>query len=394
MLFTHLRLYPVASEPVEDAYLLTNGSRIAAFGGMDSVPAGEAIDCQGLCAYPGFIDAHCHLGMWEDSLGFEGDDGNEETDPCTPQMRALDAVNVLDRGFTEALEAGVTTVMTGPGSANPIAGQFCAIKTYGRCIDDMVVRAPAAIKFAFGENPKTVYNDKSQTPITRMATAAIIREQLFKAQRYLRDLERAAQDEDSDEPEYDIKCEALLPLLRGEIPAQMHAHRADDIFTALRIAKEFGFRAVIVHGTGGHEVAPLLQRKGARVIAGPVIGTRCKPELRAMSPEGPALLHKAGVPIALCTDHPEVPVHMLALSAGLLCASGLDRRTALESITLSAARLCEIDDRVGSIECGKDADIVFFEQDPFTLGAKPMAVMAGGKLVCGALRGWPERMRI
>ncbi|MCI8442913.1 MAG: amidohydrolase [Provencibacterium sp.] len=392
MLFTHLHLYPVAGEPVEDGYLLTEGGRIAALGPMEKAPEGEPIDCGGLIACPGFIDAHCHLGMWEDSLGFEGDDGNEETDPCTPQMRGLDAVNVLDRGFSEALEAGVTTVMTGPGSANPIAGQFCAIKTCGRCIDDMVVRAPAAIKFAFGENPKTVYNDKSQTPITRMATAAIIREQLYKAKRYLQDIERARQEEDGEEPEYDIKCEALLPLLRGEIPAQMHAHRADDIFTAMRIAKEFGFRAVIVHGTGGHEVADLLKEKGARIITGPVLGTRCKPELRAMSLQGPGILQKAGVPIALCTDHPEVPIGMLALSAGLLCENGLDRKAALEAITLRAAQLCEIDGRVGSLQAGRDADILFFGRDPFSLGAKPQAVLVEGQLVHGELPGMTKRV--
>ncbi|MCI8622224.1 MAG: amidohydrolase [Provencibacterium sp.] len=387
MLFTHLHLYPVAGEPVEDGYLVAEGSRIAALGPMQEAPQEKGIDCSGLTAYPGFIDAHCHLGLWEDSLGFEGDDGNEETDPCTPQMRGLDGVNVLDRGFSEALEAGITAVMTGPGSANPIAGQFCALKTYGQCIDDMAIRAPAAMKFAFGENPKTVYNEKSQTPITRMATAALIREQLYKAKRYLRDLERAAEDEDSDEPEYDAKCEALLPLLRGEIPAQMHAHRADDIFTALRIAEEFGFQAVIVHGTGGHEVAGRLAEKGARIITGPVLGTRCKPELRAMDLAGTGKLHRAGIPVAVCTDHPEVPIQMLALSAGLLCENGLDRRTAIEAITLSAARLCGIDSRVGSLEPGKDADILFFDRDPLALGAKPLAVMVEGRFVCGKLEG-------
>ena len=388
MIYYNCWLFPMDGPDIQRGYLETAGGKIRKIGRMEELPSlPSGVDCRGKKVYPGFIDAHCHLGIWEDSLGFEGADGNEETDPCTPHLRAVDAVNVQERCFEEALSAGVTTVMTGPGSANPIAGQFCAVKTYGRCIDDMLIREPAAMKFALGENPKTVYNDKAQAPTTRMATAAIIREQLYKAQRYLRDMERAEEDEDTDEPEYDAKCEALIPLLRGEIPAHVHAHRADDIFTALRIAREFDLRCVIVHGTGGHEVADLLAQRGAKIIAGPMLGTRSKPELKSMSQEGPALLAEAGLPVAICTDHPEMPVEQLALSAAICHRHGMPYETALKAITLTAATLCEIDDRVGSLTPGKDADILFYapDTDPLSLGTRPLAVMVDGKIVVGSL---------
>ena len=222
-------------------------------------PGEEWLDLDGAHIYPGFIDAHTHLGMWEDGLTFEGDDGNEETDPITPQLRAIDALNPMDRCFREALESGVTTVITGPGSANPIGGQLAAIKTAGHCIDKMIVKAPVAMKMALGENPKTVYHGKNQTPVTRMATAALIREQLRKAERYLDDTERALAEEDFDPPEYDIKCEALLPLLRREIPAHIHCHRADDIFTAIRIAE--GSHSLRPFQAGAAEPDPGLSRK-------------------------------------------------------------------------------------------------------------------------------------
>ena len=226
----------------ENGWLTAENGVITGLGPMGVCPEkpGEVwLDLDGAHVYPGFIDAHTHLGMWEDGLGFEGDDGNEETDPLTPQLRAIDALNPMDHCFQEALEAGVTTVVTGPGSANPIGGQMAAVKTYGRCIDKMIVKAPLAMKMALGENPKTVYHGKSQAPVTRMATAALIREQLYKALRYLDDLEKSRAEEEFDPPEYDAKCEALLPLLRGEIQAHIHCHRADDIFTAIRIGEEF-----------------------------------------------------------------------------------------------------------------------------------------------------------
>lgn len=362
-------------------FVRIQGSKISAVGFMDSCnTAGEidVIDAQGAVLYPGFIDAHTHLGMFEDGLGFEGDDGNEDTDPCTPQLRAIDAVNPLDRCFQEAREAGVTTVLTGPGSANPIGGQFVAIKTDGKCIDDMVIRVPAAMKFALGENPKSVYHDKNTAPVTRMATSALIREQLYKAQEYFR---RKQDCEEEDQPEYDIKCESLGPLLRGEIPAQIHAHRVDDIFTAVRLANEFGLRYSVVHCTQGYMAAQELAQKGVSAMCGPIISDRCKPELRESTPANPGLLNKAGVKVCIITDHPEVPIQYLPLCAGIAVRDGMDHTEALKAITIYPAEIAGISDRVGSIEVGKDADLVLYRGDPLTVAAKPDCVIIGGKVI-------------
>lgn len=342
-------------------------------------PGEEWLDLDGAHIYPGFIDAHTHLGMWEDGLTFEGDDGNEETDPITPQLRAIDALNPMDRCFREALESGVTTVITGPGSANPIGGQLAAIKTAGRCIDKMIVKAPVAMKMALGENPKTVYHGKNQTPVTRMATAALIREQLRKAERYLDDTERALAEEDFDPPEYDIKCEALLPLLRREIPAHIHCHRADDIFTAIRIAEEFQLDYVIVHGTEGHLITEELAEKKARVLSGPILCDRSKPELRNLTPACPGKLTEAGIQTALITDHPVIPIQYLPLCAGLAVREGMDPEMALRAITIEPARVCGLDDRLGSLAVGKDADFSVFRQNPLTIAAKPEKVFVGGR---------------
>ena len=342
-------------------------------------PGEEWLDLDGAHIYPGFIDAHTHLGMWEDGLTFEGDDGNEETDPITPQLRAIDALNPMDRCFREALESGVTTVITGPGSANPIGGQLAAIKTAGRCIDKMIVKAAVAMKMALGENPKTVYHGKNQTPVTRMATAALIREQLRKAERYLDDTERALAEEDFDPPEYDIKCEALLPLLRREIPAHIHCHRADDIFTAIRIAEEFQLDYVIVHGTEGHLITEELAEKKARVLSGPILCDRSKPELRNLTPACPGKLTEAGIQTALITDHPVIPIQYLPLCAGLAVREGMDPEMALRAITIEPARICGLDDRLGSLAVGKDADFSVFRQNPLTIAAKPEKVFVGGR---------------
>ena len=313
-------------------FVRIRGTKISAVGGMeDCDTCGEScvIDAAGGVLYPGFIDAHTHLGMFEDGLGFEGDDGNEDTDPCTPQLRAIDAVNPLDHCFQEAREAGITTVLTGPGSANPIGGQFAAVKIDGKCIDDMVIRAPAAMKFALGENPKSVYHDKSAAPVTRMATSALIREQLYKAKDYFT---RKQDCEEEDQPEYDMKCESLGPLLRGEIPAQIHAHRADDI-------------------------------------------------LRDSTPANPGILNTAGVKVCIITDHPEIPIQYLPLCAGIAVREGMDYTEALKAITIYPAEIAGISDRVGSIEAGKDADLVLYREDPLTVAAKPECVIINGKII-------------
>lgn len=384
MLLKNAALHTMEGLDYENGWLASQNGVIVGLGPMETCPerpGEEWLDLEGAHVYPGFIDAHTHLGMWEDGLTFEGDDGNEETDPITPQLRAIDALNPMDRCFREALESGMTTVVTGPGSANPIGGQMAAVKTYGKCIDKMIVKAPLAIKMALGENPKSVYHGKNQTPVTRMATAALIREQLYKAQRYLDDVDKALAEEDVDMPEYDIRCEALLPLLRGEIQAHIHCHRADDIFTAIRIGEEFGLDYVIVHGTEGYLIADELAEKQARVLSGPILCDRSKPELRNLTPACPGKLCEAGVQTALITDHPVIPLQYLSLCAGLAVREGMDREAALRAITIEPARICGIDHRVGSLAVGKDADCVVFRQDPLTLAAKPERVFAGGQEV-------------
>lgn len=381
MVIIHAVVFLPDGHYAPDRFIRIRGARIDAVGAMAdcTVQEGEqVIDAAGAAVYPGFIDAHTHLGMFEDGLGFEGDDGNEDTDPCTPHLRAIDAVNPLDRCFREAREAGVTTVLTGPGSANPIGGQFAAVKTAGKCIDDMILRAPAAMKFALGENPKSVYHDKSAAPVTRMATSALIREQLYKAREYL---DQKARAEEDDQPDYDIKCESLGSLLRGEIPAQIHAHRADDIFTAVRLAQEFGLRYAIVHCTQGYLAAQELAEKGVSAMCGPLISDRSKPELRDSTPTNPGLLCRAGVQVCIVTDHPEIPIQYLPLCAGIAVREGMDRAEALKAITIYPAQITGIDDRVGSIEAGKDADLCLFRTDPLSVEGRPELVLLNGKIV-------------
>lgn len=382
------KIHTMEQPIIENGYVEVHGERIVRCGSMQELsafaPDAGDIDAGGAAVFPGFIDAHSHVGMWEDSIGFEGDDGNEETDPSTPQLRALDAINPIDRCFVEAVEAGVTTVLTGPGSANPIGGQWVAMKTGGRRIDDMVIAAPSSMKFALGENPKSVYHGKNQAPVTRMATAAIIRDQLQKAKRYMEDMEKAENTDDSEDecerPEYDMKCEALIPVLKRELRAHFHCHRSDDMFTAMRIAKEFNLDYVLVHATEGHLVADILADGKTTAIIGPILSDRSKPELRNASYRNAAALYSQGVPFAICTDHPVIPIQYLPLSAGICVRGGLPYEAALQAITINAARICGIDQRVGSLAPGKDADIVLFREDPLSVYATPELVLLNGKI--------------
>ena len=359
-------VHPMDGPVIPHGYVRMEGGILQEVGPMEVCPAVEQgdLDAAGGHIIPGFVDAHCHLGLFGNAVGFEADDGNESTDPCTPHLRAIDAINVLDRCFEEARAGGVTTVLTGPGSANPIAGQFAAIKTNGRWVDEAVVLAPAAMKFALGENPKTVYNERKETPVTRMATAAIIRENLSKALEYRDKQEKAALDPDLDGPDLDVKLEALGDVVTGTLPAHFHAHRADDIATAVRIAREFGLRFVIVHGTEGYQVADLLAEAGVGVITGPCLGDRCKPELAGHTLENPVLLAKAGVKVAICTDHPETPVQYLPLCAAMAVRAGMAEEEALACITRNAAELGGVGDRVGTLTPGKDADVVVTSAHP------------------------------
>ena len=347
----------------------------------------EVVDGKWLTLYPGFIDAHCHLGMWNDALCFEGEDGNEDTDPSTPHLRAIDSVNPMDRCFEDAVNAGVTSVCTGVGSANPIGGSFIIMKTWGsKRVDKLIVKSPAAIKFALGENPKNTYNDRDETPVTRMATAAIIREQLIKAKRYSEDIaeyERLKGTEDEiSRPDFDIKCEALLPLFDKEHPlkAHFHCHRADDIFTAQRLANEFGLDYVLIHCTDGALIADELAEDSPAIVLGPIFGDRGKPELANHDISTPAVLSGSGLRFALCTDHPETPIQYLPLTAALAVRGGLSSEEALRGITITAAEILGVSDRIGSVEPGKDADFTVYADEPVSMMTQPLLTAVRGKV--------------
>ena len=360
-------VHPVDAPVIPNGYVELENDKIKGVGPMEALPKGcegPSLDVKGGHIVPGFVDAHCHLGLFGDALKFEGDDGNEATNPCTPHVRAIDGVNPLDRCFQEAREGGVTTVLTGPGSANPISGQGIVIKTLGAWVDQMVLKAPATMKMALGENPKTVYNGRKETPTTRMGTASVIRTELARALEYMDRQDKADTEAGTNAPGYDPRLEALIPVLRGELPVHIHAHRADDIATAVRICREYGLQFVVVHGTEGYRVTELLAAEGVGVITGPILTDRSKPELAGLTIETPARLAKAGVEIAICTDHPVTPIQYLPLCAAVAVRGGLEPEEALRAITLGGARLAGVAHRVGSLTPGKDADVVVTSGHP------------------------------
>ncbi|MGN1339567.1 MAG: amidohydrolase [Oscillospiraceae bacterium] len=389
MVVTNTKIISMAQRDYDCGFVRYEDGVFTEVGDMTAfkpLPGEDSVDGKGLTLCPGFIDAHCHIGMWNDALCFEGEDGNEDTDPSTPHLRAIDSVNPLDRCFSDAIAAGVTTVCTGVGSANPIGGSFIIMKTWGsRRVDRLAVKSPAAIKFALGENPKNTYNDRDETPVTRMATAAVIREQLIKARRYRDDLaeyERLKGTEDEISlPDFDMKCEALLPLFDKNDPleAHFHCHRADDIFTAMRISEEFGLNYVLIHCTDGALIADDLAEDMPKVVLGPIFGDRGKPELANHDISTPAELSKRGLKFALCTDHPETPIQYLPLTAALAVRGGLSHEEALRSITMNPAQVLGIADRLGSIEPGKDADFALFPGDPLDIMTTPVMTVSGGK---------------
>ncbi len=368
---------------IENGWIeIENGKITAVESGIPAVSEND-IDGKGKLLIPGFIDAHTHLGIIENGIDFEGDDCNEATDPFTPHLRTIDGINPLDRCFEEAYTRGITTAVISPGSANPCGGEIIAAKTYGRRIDDMVIKT-VGIKFALGENPKNVYNDRDETPVTRMATAAVIREGLYKAKKYLSDMESYKKDPDNtDEPEYDIKNEALMPLLKGDISAHFHCHRADDMFTAIRIAKEFDIKPVLVHATEGHLIADILGTENVSAVSGPVICDRCKPEMKGLELKNTAELVKNGVKTAICTDHPVIPLQYLPTSAAMAVKGGLEYQQALEAITITAAEIAGISEVTGSVAVGKDADLQLYPENPLDLLSEPELVMINGKIVKG-----------
>ena len=337
------------------------------------------IDASGKNIYPGFIDAHCHLGMEETAIGFEGNDVNEMSDPITPQMRAIDALNPMDETLQNAYAGGVTTVCSGPGSANVIGGTFCVYKTYGTCIDEMIVKYPAAMKCAFGENPKRVYAQKDRIK-TRMNTAALLRETLFKAKEYAAKKE-AAGDDVSKLPAFDMKLEAMIPVIRKEIPLKAHAHRADDILTSIRIAKEFDLNMTLDHCTEGHLIIEQVVDSGFDAIVGPALTHKTKFELKNLTFATAGILSKAGMCVAINTDSPVVPQEYLPICAGLARKSGMDAFEALKAITINPAKILGVDDRIGSLRVGKDADLVMTEGDPLDTSGVIMMTMIDGKIV-------------
>ena len=388
MIIYNARIVPVTGEIIEKGFIETEKDKIKSVGNMSAMPREAAegdYNAEGLTVYPAFIDAHCHIGVFADGYGFEGDDGNEETDPATPHLRAIDAVNPMDYCFTEAAKGGIGTVITGMGSANPIGGTFIAMKTHGsKRIDRRIVKNPCAMKFALGENPKSVYHEKEETPTTRMATAGVIRENLYKAMRYMEEAEEFERtkgtDDETSRPDYDIKCEALIPVLKREIKAHFHCHRADDIFTAVRLSEEFNLDYVLIHATEGGLIADELDN-GTQCVVGPVFGDRCKPELMNADIGNAKKLIDNGAQVAICTDHPENPIQYLPVMAGLAMRGGLTEEEALAAITINPARFCGIDDRVGSIEAGKDADLVLFRGKFHDITAAPEAVIMNGEII-------------
>lgn len=342
----------------------------------------EIIDATGMEVYPGFVDAHCHIGLDGYAVGFPGQDFNELGDPVTPQLSAVDAINPQDETFKMAREGGVTCVATGPGSSNVIGGTFCAIKTFGKRVDDMIVREKIAMKIAFGENPKNCYKDKGV--YSRMSVAAKLREELTKAKLYEKKLEAAGYPDNIDYsklPAYDAKMEALLPVIRREIPLKAHAHRADDIYTAIRIAKEFNVDLRIDHVTDGALIAEDLAEEGYPVAIGPSFGHATKYELKNKGFHTPAILAKAGCQISIITDSPVIEERYLALCAGRAIFHGLDEFTALQAITINAAKHAGIEERVGSIEEGKDGDFVILQGNPFAVDTRIEYTIIDGNIV-------------
>ncbi len=387
MLIYNAEIHTMDSDGViKNGWIEVSDGKITAMG--EGVPDNigvkpEDVDAKGGVVLPGFIDAHTHLGIIENGIDFEGDDCNENSDPFTPQMRAIDGINPFDRCFEEARRRGITAVASSPGSGNVCGGEICAIKTYGRRVDDMLIKN-CGIKFALGENPKRTYAEKGESPVTRMASASIIREGLYKSRRYAHDTDSYYSDnEDCEPPEYDIKCEALLPLLERKQRAFFHCHRADDICTAMRIAKEFSLDLVIVHATEGYKIADILAEEEVPIICGPVICDRCKPEMSGLEIKNASVCAGGGVLTAICTDHTVVPIQYLPMSAKVAIKGGLDPEYALKALTVNPAVILGIDDVTGTLKVGKDADLQLYGKgdDPLDLMSEPELVMIDGIVV-------------
>ncbi|MDE6203356.1 MAG: amidohydrolase [Lachnospiraceae bacterium] len=378
------KILTMAGEIWEKGYICIENGKIRELGPMKDgapfpLPEGgraEVVNALGLLVMPGLIEAHCHMGITEEKKGMEGDDCNETVDPITPYLRAIDAINPMDAAFDDAVRAGITSAMIGPGSANVAGGAFAFVKTCGRCIDDLIVSAPAAMKIAFGENPKVNYSGQGKSPATRMAIAAMLREELFKAQRYYEKKCAGMKREEED-----FRYECWIPVFEKKIPLKAHVHRADDIQTAIRIAKEFRLDMTLDHCSEGHLIVEEVKKSGFPAIVGPDLSSRSKIEVQNMAFKTIGILNQAGVKTAITTDHPVSLIQSLPICAGLAVKSGLDEMEALKSITIYPAQICRTDHRVGSLEVGKDADIAIFDDLPLKVSARTMCTIIDGQTV-------------
>ena len=379
----------MAGPDIENGQVLLDGGKIVAVGQQVDAPAdAQVIDAAGCLVTPGLVDGHCHIGLEEAAIRFEGTDGNECTNPVTPHVRAIDAIQPMDETLAQAAAAGVTTAVTGPGSGNVVGGTFVAIKMHGKRVDDMILKYPVAMKCAFGENPKRVYGGQKKMPITRMGTAALLRDLLARTVEYDEAQKAYAADpKNAKKPPVDVKLEAMLPVIHKEIPLKAHAHRADDIFTALRIAKEFDVDITLDHCTEGHLIVDELVKEGKGVLVGPTMGDKSKFELKNKSFETPKALNEAGLTMCIITDAPVIPLEYLSLCAGLAVNAGLDEQEAWKAITINPAKITGIADRVGSLEVGKDADVAIFRGNPITdLQYKTEYTIINGEIVVGQQR--------
>lgn len=379
MLIKNATLYTaVRAEPVQEDISLEHGKIKAIAPGISPAPGEKVVDAAGLRIYPGFVDAHSHLALDGYGMGYDSIDYNEMGNIISPQLRGVDSFNPQDRSIEMARRGGVTTVGVGPGSANVLGGTFFAVKTYGSCVDDMILRDPVAMKCAFGENPKRCYKDKGNS--ARMSTAAKLRETLFAARDYM-ERKEAAGDDIQKRPKFDLKMEALLPVLRGDIPLKAHAHRADDICTAIRIAREFGVKLTMEHCTEGHLIPDVVARSGCPVAVGPTLTHASKLELANKSFDTPGVLARAGCQVSIITDSSVIPQQYLSLCAGLAVKAGMDPFAALQAITINPARHLGVADRVGSLEVGKDADLVITDGDPMVSDTTVKMVFINGRQV-------------
>ncbi|HWD02300.1 MAG TPA: amidohydrolase [Amycolatopsis sp.] len=373
---------PVGAAPIEDGTVLIQDGKIVQVGAaadVDVPDGAELVDASGSWVLPGFIDAHAHLGVHEDGEGWAGNDTNEMTDPVGARFRAVDGIDPYEPGFDDALSGGVTSVVIKPGSGNPIGGQTIAVKTWGRSVLDMTFAEQVSVKSALGENPKRVYGEKKQTPSTRLGVAATLREAFTKARNY--QAKRAHAESEGKPHEVDLTNETLAKVLDGELYWDQHVHRADDIVTALRLADEFGYKLVINHGTEGHLIADLLADRGVPVILGPLFTTKSKVELRQRTLRSAGILARAGVKIAITTDHPVVPINFLVYQAALAVKDGLDPETAVRALTAHPAEMLGLSDRVGTLAPGLDADVVLWSGDPLDVMNRAMRVFVRGREV-------------